>query len=595
MKKKIYTFFILIALLSVFAVCASAKGGNTFDDYYGRSALEDLPNAQTLIYAYDCIVEGVERSEESISVHNGTTPITTDEIKTVIDAYRRDHTEHFWLGNSYSMSYTEETVLSVKPTYIMSGEELEVARAEFENAVSNILSYIQPGMSEFDKELILHDRLAAITVYETDAENAHNAYGALVDGETVCEGYAEALQYLLHRAGIQSFIIIGESVNPSNGARENHAWNAVRIDGKYYHTDLTWNDQTKYLYHAYFNITDAELLRDHAIMDADYPLPVCDSDEAHYFSLRGVTLPEEYTVESIARILEENNFSLSMYAPRDGEEFLQWYHDNIGEIGKAAGVTGKFSYRRMMLGSEVFISIDTCFHNTILPVAAKDPSCEEDGNIAYYICSCGKWFEDAQCDVEIRDHALVIRKATGHLWTQKNTDLSCLRAKARDCSESDTYWYSCSHCHMISDSEYFSTDKKGDHIAGPAATESEPQLCTVCGYELAPKLHSHILKKVEKLAPTCTENGKEAYYVCDCGSCFSDADGKNKIDNIQGYGVLPATGHSLGSDGECANCDYSKAPDNKSKDTGCMSVLSPLPLIALIASAAVTVIKKRRI
>lgn len=170
-------------------------------EYYGRSALAAMSNSTALLYAYDKITAGIGASEAEISVYNGTNAITQAEIKTVLDAYRRDHTEHFWMGNSYSISYTTATVISLRPTYIMSGAELETAKETFDDAVDEMLSGITSVMSEYEREKLLHDRLAAKITY-VETSNAHNAYGAIVEGKAVCEGYAEAYQYLLQCAGL---------------------------------------------------------------------------------------------------------------------------------------------------------------------------------------------------------------------------------------------------------------------------------------------------------------------------------------------------------------------------------------------------------
>lgn len=89
------------------------------------------------------------------------------------------------------------------------------------------------------------------------------------------------------RAGIQSFLITGSSVNPSTGTSEGHAWNAVRIDGKYYHVDVTWDDQGDNLFYAYFNKSTAVIREDHTIDEPAYALPVCTGEEADYFVVNG--------------------------------------------------------------------------------------------------------------------------------------------------------------------------------------------------------------------------------------------------------------------------------------------------------------------
>ena len=332
---------------------AATPEGRGEVEYYCREALSLLDNAEGLLFAYDSIVRGIEACEETISVYDGTHALTPDEIKTVFDAYRRDHVEQFWLGNGYSMSYTAVSVISVSPRYTMTKEELAQAKVRFDMACNEVLSCLDGGESEFERELKLHDALAERVTY-IDTANAHNAYGALVEGEAVCEGYAEALQHLLRKAGIQSFIALGASVNPSTGKGEAHAWNTVRIDGKYYQLDLTWDDQGERIFHAYFNQTDEALKEDHIIDEASFALPVCDSTEANYFEVMGGALLE-YDEETVGEMLKNSSYVARVYIQGDVSEFISWYNnsENVRRIAKAAGIVGSFQYGYARLGREV--------------------------------------------------------------------------------------------------------------------------------------------------------------------------------------------------------------------------------------------------
>lgn len=53
----------------------------------------------------------------------------------------------------------------------------------------------------------------------------------------VCSGYSKAYQELLARVGIEAYYISGLVYGD-----DPHAWNVVKIDGKYYCTDVTWDD-----------------------------------------------------------------------------------------------------------------------------------------------------------------------------------------------------------------------------------------------------------------------------------------------------------------------------------------------------------------
>ncbi len=93
-----------------------------------------------------------------------------------------------------------------------------------------------PELSELDKALILHDRLAVHNEYDLSlkAPFTHEMVGALVYRTSVCEGYAMAYSYLLDQVGIRNYYCQSIVIN--------HGWNIVYIDGVKYHVDVTWDD-----------------------------------------------------------------------------------------------------------------------------------------------------------------------------------------------------------------------------------------------------------------------------------------------------------------------------------------------------------------
>lgn len=323
---------------------------------YGRSALAALPNAAALLYAYDRIAEGVADSVAEIGVYNGTDALTKEELETAFDAYRCDYTGHFWLGNAYSVSYRTDTVLSLTPTYLLSGAELESAKAAFETAAAGLLSGITSDMSEYEREKLLHDRLAARVTYDAAAANRHNPYGALVEGRAVCEGYAEAFAYLLRKAGILSFIVTGTSNDPATGTSVGHAWNLVRIDGAYYHTDLTWDDQGETVFYAYFNKTLAAILEDHTIDEKAYALPVCDSETADYFTVNGGKLPA-FDLVAVTGLLNEGGGTARVFITGDPAAFIDAFRENLSAIIAGMGLTGKIQTGYTSLGREVILTV----------------------------------------------------------------------------------------------------------------------------------------------------------------------------------------------------------------------------------------------
>ena len=85
-------------------------------------------------------------------------------------------------------------------------------------------------------------------LYNTGYKLKHSAYAALINGTSVCQGYALLFYRLCLEAGIDARIISGISFNDA------HAWNIVRIGSLYYNLDSTWdsnfgNDSSKWEYY----------------------------------------------------------------------------------------------------------------------------------------------------------------------------------------------------------------------------------------------------------------------------------------------------------------------------------------------------------
>lgn len=64
---------------------------------------------------------------------------------------------------------------------------------------------------------------------------------AMFKFQACCHGYSRLLNLVLNNVGIQSINVRGHSC--INGNEEGHEWNKVKIDGKWYNCDLTWDSQ----------------------------------------------------------------------------------------------------------------------------------------------------------------------------------------------------------------------------------------------------------------------------------------------------------------------------------------------------------------
>ncbi|WP_050608135.1 DUF5050 domain-containing protein [Clostridium niameyense] len=140
---------------------------------------------------------------------------------------------------------------------------------EFNNKIDEILNnIIKPNMTEFQKEIAIHDYIVLNTNYILDTKGlSFTSYGCIVNNEAVCDGYTRAMQILLNKVGIYAIRVVGF-------AGTDHAWNIVKINNKFYHVDATWNDSNFYktnAHYKYLNVTDEELSKDHVWDRTKFP------------------------------------------------------------------------------------------------------------------------------------------------------------------------------------------------------------------------------------------------------------------------------------------------------------------------------------
>lgn len=249
---------------------------------------------QELLTAYDTIGEYAHyNSSESFWLEN----ITKDEFKAAYEAYTRDHPEVFWLSGDSAFSYYQmDTSLEVELSFSHSGEALDAAKQIFNEAVGKAFTYAPDNADDLEMEVYINDYLVSHCEYQTDAEMCHSAYGALVGGKAVCDGYAHAFQLLCNKMGIPCSVIEGTS-DFNEDKDTGHMWNCVQLDGDWYNADVTWNDinKTRFFCERYFylNIDDKEIKTDHRFSplydggEGSYNLflPDCKTEKLRYLNI----------------------------------------------------------------------------------------------------------------------------------------------------------------------------------------------------------------------------------------------------------------------------------------------------------------------
>ena len=279
---------------------------------------------------------------ELYSVFAPVEPATAGQLKNVFAAVYNDHPELFWLETSYACKCRSNgQCVEIDLRFNRTAQNLEDARTLFDENANQILAAAQGVVSDYEKEKLVHDALIDKVSYNLRAEMNQSAYSALVNGQTVCAGYARAFQYLLQQLKIPCYYCTGY-------AGENHAWNIVELSDGYYNVDATWDDTGEGSY-EYFNKTDADYADTHVRKELAVYLPPCDGQNFRNLepdqedgkrSLEDIGFSESqvlydlpaYHEDCYAQVTTNGLGSYTFYSVIEGEELLEaWYADYRSE------------------------------------------------------------------------------------------------------------------------------------------------------------------------------------------------------------------------------------------------------------------------
>ncbi|QJC51063.1 hypothetical protein HGI30_05455 [Paenibacillus albicereus] len=172
--------------------------------------------------------------------------------------YQDDYTAYVLKSYAYKIrSVSGTSTITMTAKYRETPEQTaEVARRSKEI----VAGLIRPGMSDEQKAGAIHDWIVRHVRYD-ESLTRYTAYEALELRSAVCQGYALLAYRMLTEAGLETRIVEG-TVDTGD-----HAWNLVRIDGRWHHMDTTWDDplpdRGDEVSRRYYLLSDEEMRQDH--------------------------------------------------------------------------------------------------------------------------------------------------------------------------------------------------------------------------------------------------------------------------------------------------------------------------------------------
>lgn len=227
--------------------------------------------------------------------------IHRDDIAAYFAQVYFENPKYYYVVRSFSGTMNSSGIMGklTKLSYTTGDKsEIEATWAEIDKATEEILLYISPDMSDFEKVMTVHDYMVMNYVY--DIEDMDQTYLILLDRVGVCAAYAEAFQHVMNVLGIECTLV--------KSGEMGHIWNMVKVDGFWYHVDVTWDDpvpdQFAMAKHKYIFLSEDTIKKEgHTGFNAPYYAGKLIYDDAPWHECDGSIV----TIDGVMYYVEDNN------------------------------------------------------------------------------------------------------------------------------------------------------------------------------------------------------------------------------------------------------------------------------------------------
>lgn len=249
----------------------------------------NIKNAYSYSVDMDNDIITYKFSLSSVTIASKTTdlPVCQEETNSVVVAYKNLENQNRNL-QIYKKPYqtvknSEQLLYAVENGYQPIFIENCTAKTIYEKAIEILNNINTDDMTELQKITSIHDYICNNNIYDTKLlnlvkNNATNSQqyrgfyleGVFIDGVAVCDGISKAFSLLCKMEGIEVCRVSGTCGDTG------HAWNKVKLDGKWYIVDVTNDDiissGSEILSHRYFLVSDEEFSSFATQSEGNYPV-----------------------------------------------------------------------------------------------------------------------------------------------------------------------------------------------------------------------------------------------------------------------------------------------------------------------------------
>jgi len=202
---------------------------------YSQTDPGNIINLQYFMGAREAILEAMENGDRKIVLLVNRSSYTADNVESIVaDIYRTNPrcAPQMPMAEVNMFSGTGlQRLYEIKLSYGYTAAELQNRREQLA-AITPFEKLDTEAMGDTEKAFEACRYLSENCVLYTDSIS-NSIYSALVEGQADSEGMAYAYVELCRQLGIDCQMIYGQR------KWQDHCWNIVRVDGEYYHVDVS--------------------------------------------------------------------------------------------------------------------------------------------------------------------------------------------------------------------------------------------------------------------------------------------------------------------------------------------------------------------
>lgn len=304
----------------------------------------------------DFYQELVLRVPQLDSVTTVNQPATSEIVNSAVSRVKYENPSLFWAQGGKFMLGTDYTSMYWK----FDDSEIKTMHDAYEKKISEIVKSVPSSLSDWDKAIFVHDYFVRTCTYDTTLNKPmiHTSYGAVINGNPVCDGYSGAFMDVMQRLGFDCGVCHGDCHGSSS---ERHAWNFLTIDGVTGWVDVTWDDlddeNADLIRHNYFMIDDSVLKNSRGILNDTTRIPTCSSMSQSYAVKKGLYF-ESYDFSKISSAIskewpENHQVELSFANKTAYDQAMENLIDK-GDIWSISAVSDSISTYRYIPDDETY-------------------------------------------------------------------------------------------------------------------------------------------------------------------------------------------------------------------------------------------------